>query len=133
MNKYTNILHGEYGSLYMEETKPGNVIIHKNPDACENINAIKCGAYKRARSSIDDDGNIYVWISEISHDKVSRAIEVKFVACFDYVNGDEIMYEINDRKIKLSEEMKERLKYLFPLIKSINPLNHQMEPCVCLT
>lgn len=100
------------------------VEVYKNPDLSEVNNVIRAATYDGAKIGIDSNNDVYIWVDDILHSVMERALEKEFILRFDYTHGNKILFmaqgmtEAIFKKHK-SDILLTRLKQIFPAITTI--------------
>ena len=100
------------------------VEVFKNPDMSEMRDIVNAATYDGAKSGVDKDGNIYVWIDDILHAIMEKALNLNFVIRFDYTKGNPILFLAQgmtekDWKDNADPKLVKRVQSIFPDITSI--------------
>jgi len=100
------------------------VEVFKNPDQGEINDVIRTASYDGVKSGVDKDGDIYVWIDDVLHSIMEKALGMEFTIRFDYTKGNPILFlagGMTEKQWKEHADAKliKRIKSIFPDINSI--------------
>jgi hypothetical protein len=104
--------------------KSSYIEVFKNPDMSEMDDIVNTATYDGAKAGVDKDGNVYVWIDDILHAIMEKALKLTFVIRFDYTKGNPVLFLAGsmtekDWKDNADPKLVKRVKNIFPDITSI--------------
>jgi len=100
------------------------VEVFKNPDMSELDDVIKSARYDGAKIGIDIKNDVYVWVDDIMHYIMEKALNINFLLRFDYTKGNSILFlsqgmTEKDWNEHSNNKLLSRLKNIFSDITSI--------------
>lgn len=108
--------------------KDSYVEVYKNPDLGEVDNVIDAAEYDGLKSGVDSKGDVYIWVDNILHAIMEKALRLEFVLRFDYTKGNMSLFTASgitqaDWKKYATPELIVRLKKIFPDINKIEQVS----------
>jgi hypothetical protein len=108
--------------------KESYVEVYKNPDLGEVDNVVEAAEYDGAKIGVDSKGDVYVWVDDVLHAIMEKALQMEFVLRFDYTKNNPILFTASgvtatDWKKYSTPELTKRLKKIFPEIKTIEQVS----------
>lgn len=104
--------------------KTSYIEVFKNPDVGETSNIIRAASYDGAKAGVGKNGDVYVWVDDILHSIMEKALGMEFVLRVDYTQGNPILFLAQGMteamwKKHSNAKLIDRLKSIFPDITSI--------------
>jgi hypothetical protein len=104
------------------------VEVYKNPDLGEVDNVIDAAEYDGVKAGVDAKGDVYIWVDDILHAIMEKALNLEFVLRFDYTKGNPILFTASgvtqaEWKKNATPELITRLKKIFPDIKTVEQVS----------
>jgi len=104
------------------------VEVYKNPDLGEVDNVIDAAEYDGVKVGVDAKGDVYIWVDDILHAIMEKALKLEFVLRFDYTKGNPILFTASgvtqaEWKKYATPELIARLKRIFPDIKTVEQVS----------
>jgi hypothetical protein len=108
--------------------KESYVEVYKNPDLGEVDNVIDAAEYDGLKAGVDTKGDVYIWVDNILHTIMEKALKLEWVLRFDYTKGNSILFTASgvtqvEWKKHATPELIARLKKIFPAIKSVEQVS----------
>ena len=100
------------------------VEVFKNPDMSEIDDVVDAAHYDGAKIGTDDKGDVYVWVDDVMHSIMEKALKMHFVLRFDYTKGNPILFLAqgmteDDWEKHGDDKLIKRIKDIFQDITSI--------------